>query len=220
MTILVLEEPKQQPRSNNNPRTTNSNGEIMSKTKFVLGLATVVAMFVVTTSALAIWTPHPSKGKGKAGEGTFTYENGTVKCVTAEGNYKVNSTGTQVKLDEIKWNKCVALGLEAKVECKGLELKQPAKEGTVSGTATGTVQEVCTVVAPGCTITIGPEGNKELKSIALEKSGSNQKDKVEVTGITATSTGSGCAIGGISKPKTTEAKEKVPTLELEGVGLE
>jgi hypothetical protein len=198
-----------------------NHGEIMIKTKIVLGLA-MVAMFAITvTPAMAQWTNHGGKGKGKAGEGTFTYFTANVKCASAKGNYTVNAGGTAVKLEEIVWEKCKALlESEATVTCKGLQMEQMKKEGTVSGTALGTVTETCTVKATGCEIIVGTTGNSGLKSIALEKAGANQKDKVNVGGITATAKGSLCKAGGAKEEKTTTATEKVPTLELEGVGLE
>lgn len=194
----------------------------MTKTKFVLGLAMVVAMFAITaTPALARFTNHGGKGTGKGGTGTFTYESATVTCASAEGGYKVNTEGTAATLEGIKWNKCKStIGTEATVTCKTLELKQPNKEGEAKGTATGTVTESCTVSTAGCVITIGTEGNKELKSIALTKVGANLEAKAAVSGITATTNGNiACSLGGASKTKTTESKE-VTTFLGEGVGLE
>ncbi len=196
----------------------------MSKTKFVLGLSMVVALFAFTaTPALAHFAKAGSKGTGKSGgEGTLTYEGGTVKCANAEGTYKVNSEGTALTLEGIVWKECKGLGLEAKVTCATLELKQPSKEGTETGKATGaqTSSECVVKIAEACTITIPTAGNTELKTISLKKSGSNVDAKVEVTGITATAKGSGCALGGIAKEKTTLATEKVPGLVGEGVSLE
>ncbi len=195
----------------------------MSKTKFVLGLSMVVALFAFTaTPALARFTNHGGKGAGKSGEGTFVYEGGKVKCLTATGKYTVNSEGTALTLEEIVWKECTGLGLAAKVECKTLEMKQPSKEGAETGKATGaqTSSECVIKVAEACEIKIPTAGNTELKTIELKKSGSNVDANVAVTGITATSKGTGCGLGGITKEKTTSATEKVPTLVGEGVGLE
>ncbi len=196
----------------------------MSKTKFVLGMSMVVALFAFTaTPALARFTNHGGKGVGSAGiEGTLTYEGGSVKCANATGKYTVNAEGTTLTLEEIEWKVCKGLGLEAKVTCTKLEMKQPTKEGTEKGKATGAqTSATCVVkIAEACEITIPTAGNTELKTITLEKSGSNAKAKVEVTGITATAKGSGCALGGITKEKTTSATEKVPNLIGESVGLE
>ncbi len=194
----------------------------MSKTKFVLGLSMVVALFAFSaTPALARFTNKGGKGLGKSGEGTLTYEGAAVKCASAEGTYKVNSEGTALTLEAIKWNKCKALGLEAVVTCATLEMKQPEKEGTETGKATGAqTSATCVVKVLGCEITIPTTGNGELKTISLKKSGSTINAAVEATGITATAKGSGCALGGIAKEKTTTATEKVPILTGEGVGLE
>jgi hypothetical protein len=202
--------------------TTQQHGEIIMKTKAVLGLSMVVALFAFTaTPALARWTNHGGKGAGHSGEGTLTYEGGIIKCATAEGSYKVNSEGTVLTLEGIKWNKCKALSLEATVTCASLEMKQPTKEGTEKGKAKGSqVSSVCVVKAPGCEISIPTEGNKELETISMKKAGANIEASVEVKGITATAKGTGCALGGISKEKTTSATEKVGSLIGEGVGLE
>lgn len=194
----------------------------MTKSKFVLGLAMLVAMFAVTTApALALFTPHGGKGKGTGTSGVFTYESATVTCASATGNYTVNSSGTAVTLEGIIWKECKStIGTKAEVTCKTLELKQPSKEGTKLGKATGTVTESCTVSTAGCVITIGTEGNKELKSIALEKSGSNTIAKATVGGITATTNGNiACSLGGAGKTKTTEAKEAT-AFTGESLGLE
>ncbi len=194
----------------------------MTKTKFVLGLATVVAMFAVTTApALALFTNHGGKGKGTGGTGTFTYESATVTCASAEGNYKVSSNGVKATLEQIKWNKCKStIGTEATVTCKTLELQQPNKEGETKGTATGTVTESCTVSTAGCIITIGVEGNKQLKTVGLTKSKTNLEANAKVTGITATTNGNiACSLGGASKTKTTEATE-ITTFTGEGLGIE
>ncbi len=195
----------------------------MSKTKFVLGMSMVVALFAFTaTPALARWTNHKGKGAAKSGEGTLTYEGASVKCASATGSYKVNSEGTALVLEEIVWKECKGLGLKAEVTCASLELKQPEKEGTKTGKATGAqISTTCTVVIPGaCTITITTTGNTNLLGITLTVSGSNVNVNVAVVNITATATGSGCALGGISKEKTTTATEKVPGLVAEGVSLE
>lgn len=197
----------------------------MSKTKFVLGTAMVVALFAFTaTPALARWTNHEGKGKGEAGVGTLTYEGGSVKCASAKGTYKVNKEGTVLTLEGIVWNECTALGSQkAEVTCAMLELKQPTKEGTEKGKATGAqISETCVVKIAGeaCVITIPNAGNTELKEIALKKSGSNVIANVNVSKITATAKGSLCALGGITKETTTAATEKVEKLVGEGVGLE
>jgi hypothetical protein len=62
---------------------------MMSKTKFVLGMLMAVALFAFSAApALARFTPHGGKGGGKAGEGTLTYEGGSVKCASATGTLK------------------------------------------------------------------------------------------------------------------------------------
>ncbi len=196
---------------------------MMSKTKFVLGMSMVVALFAsAATPALARWTNHGGKGAGKTGEITFTYEGGSIKCANGTGKYKVNNEGTALTVEEIVWKECKALGLEAKVACKTLELKQPNKEGTEQGKATSaqTSEECVVKIAEACTLTMPTAGNTELKTISLHKSGSNVDAKVEVTGITATAKGSGCALGGIVKEKTTAATLKIPGAVAESVGLE
>ncbi|HEV3072533.1 MAG TPA: hypothetical protein VGY76_14035 [Solirubrobacteraceae bacterium] len=195
----------------------------MNKTKMALGLMMMVGVFAFTaSSALAIWTNAGSKGSGEAGPGTFTYSAlGSVKCEKAEGTYTVSSNGGQVKLSNITWNTCkTSFGGAATVSCKGLVMTQQAKEGTVSGKATGSVSEVCTVTGGGCIITISPQENPNpLKTITLAKVTEGQEDNVNVSGITATAKNNGaetCFLGS----KTTAAEEKVPKLLLKGVGLE
>jgi hypothetical protein len=195
----------------------------MSKARFVLGMSMVVALFAFTAApALALFTPHGGSGSGKAGEGTLTYEGGAVKCASAEGEYTVNSEGTALTLEGIKWNKCKGLSLEAEVKCAKLELKQPTKEGTSKGKAQGDqISTECIVkIAGACEIKIPTEGNSNLETIKLEKSGTNVDANVEVAGITATAKGGGCALGGITKEKTTSAKEALPALVGVGLGLE
>ncbi len=195
----------------------------MSKTKFALGMSMVVALFAFTaTPALARFTNHGGKGAGKSGEITFTYEGGAVKCSNATGKYTVSSEGTAITVEEEIIKECKALGLEATVTCPSAEGKQPEKEGTETGKAINSqISNACVVKVAGvCEITIPTEGNQELKTVSLKKSGTNVRADSELTGITATAKGSGCALGGLAKEKTTSAKLKGPSEVAEGVGLE
>ncbi len=196
---------------------------MMSKTKFALGMSMVVTLFAFTaTPALARFTDHGGKGIGRAGEGTFTYEGGAVKCASATGTYKVNSAGTALTVEGGIMKECKGLGLAATVVCITSELTVVIKEGTEKGKALGSqISSECVVkIAEACEIKVPTEGNKELKTISLKKSGANVDGDSELTGITATAKGSGCALGGIAKEKTTLAKLNVSSEVAEGVGLE
>ncbi len=195
----------------------------MNKIKIVLGASMVVAMFAFTAApALARWTNHGGKGEGKAGEGTFTYEGGSIKCASATGRYKVNSEGTVMTGEATKFNSCKGLGLEATISCTTAEGKQPNKEGTENGKATGAlISKECLVkVGEACELSFPTAGNTELKTISMKKSGLNVEADAEITGITGTAKGSGCALGGIMKEKTTVATIKIPSGVAEDVGLE
>ncbi len=195
----------------------------MSKTKFALWMSMVVALFAFTaTPALARWTNHGGKGTSKTGEVTIGYESATIKCASVEGTYSINAVGTIKAMSGLKWNACKALGLEATVSCTSLELKQPNKEGTEKGKAVGsqTSSECVMKVGGVCEIKVPTEGNKELETISMKKSGSNIEGTVEIKGITATAKGEGCALGGISKEKTTAATLKITSVIDAGVGLE
>ncbi len=197
---------------------------MMSKTRFALGMSVVVvALFAFTVApALARFTNHGGKGAGKAGEGTLTYEGGTIKCASATGTYKVNSEGTALTVGGGTMKECKALGLEATVVCIESVVIVEEKEGTEKGKGVGSqISSECVVkIAGTCEIKTPTEGNKGLKTMSLTKSGSNVGSKAELTGITATAKGSGCALGGITKEKTTAATLKVPSEVAEGVGLE
>ncbi len=54
----------------------------------------------------------------------------------------------------------------------------------------------------------------------MKKSGSDVDSDAEITGITATAKGEGCALGGLIKEKTTSATLKMPGEVNEGLGLE
>ncbi len=195
----------------------------MSKTKFALGLSIVVALSAFTaTPALARFTNHGGKGAGKSGEGTFTYEGGSVKCASATGTYKINSEGTALTVEGVIMKECKGLGLEAKVTCPTSTVIVQVKLGTETGKATGsqTSSECVVKIAEACEIKAPTEGNKELKTMSMKKSGSNVDGGSELTGITATAKGAGCALGGITKEKTTTATFKGPAEVAENVGLE
>ncbi len=183
----------------------------MIKAKFVLGLAVVVAMFAFTTTpALARVTNHGGKGTVSGEVGTFSYEGFTVKCAGASGLYKVNSEGTAFTLEGVEWKGCkTTSGTEATVTCT-LELKQPNKEGTEKGTATGEL--MCTVSSAGCIVKI--EKNNELK-IPLSKSGVIE---LKFANLTA-SANEACKGVGIKNKETKEAKVEAK-LTAEGLGLE
>ncbi len=140
---------------------------MISKTKFVLGLSMVVALFAFTAApAFARWTNHGGKGSGRAGEGTVTYEGAAIKCVSATGRYKVNSEGTALTLEEMIWKECKALGsLEAKVTCVSTEAKQPTKEGTERGKA------VSSQISSECVVKVGRcvKSASQLKEIKKSK---------------------------------------------------
>ncbi len=195
----------------------------MIKTKFVLGMSMTIALIAFSaTPALARWTNHGGKGTSKTGEVTFGYEGATIKCASAEGTYSINAEGTVKTMSGLKWNSCKALGLEATVSCSSLELKQPNKEGTEKGKAVGSqISSECVMKAAGvCEITVPTEGNKGLETISMKKSGPNIEGDVAITGLTATAKGSGCALGGLSKEKTTAATFKIASVIDAGVGLE
>ncbi len=194
----------------------------MSKIRFVFGLSMVVALFAFTAApALARFTNHGGKGEGKAGEGTFTYEGSAVKCASATGTYKVNSEGTALMVEGGIMKECKGPGLEAKVICASSTVKLQIKI-EVTGKAFGSQSssECVIKVAGVCEIKVPTEGNTELATISLKKSGSNVDGDSELTGITATAKGSGCALVGITKEKTTTATLKDPSEVAEGVGLE
>ncbi len=194
----------------------------MSKIKFALGMSTVLALVALTaTPALARWTNHGGKGLIKAGEVVLTYEGAALKCAGAEAIYKVNSEGTAVTLEEIKWNKCKALGLEAIVTCTTIEHKQPVKEGSEKGKSLVTIVTTgCITKTSACEIDVPTEGNKELEETTMKKVGANTEADVSLKGLTATAKGSGCALGGITKEKTAVATVKIPSVVAEGLGLE
>ncbi len=153
----------------------------------------------------------------------MTYEGATIKCVSATGIYKVNSEGTALTLEGVIWKECKALGsLEAKVTRVSTEAKQPTKEGTEQGKAVSSqISSECVVkVGTVCEIGFPVEGNKEVKTVAMKKSGLDVDADAEITGITATAKGSCCALGGLIKEKTTSATLKMPGEVDEGLGLE
>lgn len=195
----------------------------MIKTRVALGFAAMMTLLALTaTPAAATFTNRGGRGNGVIGIFVFTYESGDVTCTGGTGDtYTVNATGTAETLENIKWEKCKSpFGPTTTVTLKTKEQKQPNKEGTEKGSATGAIVESGTISSGGCVITIGTEGNKELKSIALTKSGLDLISKEAIGGITATTNGNiACSLGGASKTKTTAAKS-ASEYTLEGVGLE
>ncbi len=189
----------------------------MSKAKFALGLLMVVALFAFTaTPALARFTNHGGKGAGKSGEVGWTDESTTLRCDSSEDTYKVNSEGTVLTLTGISWKECSD---GATLICESLEFKQTEKEGTEKGKAVGEqISKECVMkIAGACEISYPIESNKELKTISMIKSGSNVDLSVDLR-LAGTAKGSGCALIGIAKEKTTTTL--TTGLVTESVGLE
>lgn len=133
-----------------------------------------------------------------------------VKCEKVAGIWK-DEPG-EALFTNMVWVGCVATHGTTKetlaVECKGLVLNQPTKEGVTTGKALGTVTENCTLKAAAtCTITVEPTGNKALSLLALLKeAGPQVMIRASINGITAKSSAA-CQLVGISAKTTAAALE-------------
>ncbi len=189
---------------------------MMNKTKFVLGMSMVVALLTFTAvPAFARWTNHGGKGVGHSGEVGLTIGGASFKCSGSEGFYKINSEGTVLTLEAVKWVGCGAV-----LTCENLEMKQSSKEGTEKGKAIGSqISSECLVKIEGaCEIKIPTEGNSKLETITMRKSGSNIDSNVSLR-LIGIAEDRDCELVGIMIGKNTLTLG-IPGLVTEGVSLE
>jgi hypothetical protein len=153
----------------------------------VLGLCTAVAValsLILTASAFAEFASESTSGKAT---GESVYEGGglTIKCPSAEAEWKLSKSPSPTELQTAKPSKgvCTATGEGIKEpiaveesECEG-EVTSRQKGVTEHAEILGTILKTCTTSfkfsGTTCEIKAEPSGNKEIPSGFAKNEGSN-----------------------------------------------
>jgi hypothetical protein len=158
------------------------------------GMLVVFAFSVASAYAFTEFrnksAPGTSLGKNKGGQ-LFKTNAGAVECKTVTTTGAIVSTKETVAKQKIEYGGCIAFGFSAKVT--------PAEyEFNINGTAT--VANTSTIEVSGCTITIGPTSNSNLKEIgyanATEGTTKGIVVKTNIKAITYVSSGGACGESG------------------------
>jgi hypothetical protein len=152
-----------------------------------------IKTFPTTTTFESVESGPAVTCKSTNGEGTKVAEGGwqiQVKSTTAQGKFFTQAAtlkGPHEQLKITKWGVCTGpTGIAAAVECN----LQVESNGTNSS-GTGSVYPPGCVVKIGtgantCTITVQPDGNKELQGTTLENITGGVSIKASTKGVTST----------------------------------
>ena len=186
----------------------------MVKLKLALALVTALTLsFAAATPADAMFEAlKGTKGITENGSVTSGVDGVTVTCGTASGTWYVGDSKTNFFQDATKTGPHLIIGGERWLECKSsvfatqelwgpyLQIIQHTKNSNTSLPIS--FVEPLFLKATSCEITGPPELNSELKSAKLENlEGGSLHVTTELSGITYTATGAGCALAGIKSGK-------------------
>jgi hypothetical protein len=186
-------------------------------------IAMVVILPLFTASAPAEFESSSKTGSGEVFVTVLTAGGTTITCEDTEASpgavswTNVKGTkGPELVVDIEQWGHCTAKtgSTEGSAVVKGcdFEFQQTGTETTIPGS----VASSCIIEAFGCTITVAPGPNKELKEVLLGDNGANNENlwlESLFSGIT-TSVGPACGCKGI---EATKAATLDTTLILQGV---